>query len=200
MNARPNVKIRWAPGHTNIEGNEAADSLADAEAKEPSTPFGLAAQPTVSGIRTIRKTALATASTAWWSNAKSNLSDWYTQWKLPYQPTRPPHELRLTRPTPARLLAIRSSHGDFAWYHRKFHHDNATLGCTCGRPKTPLHIALCRKTRTASIFRRWPKRPQAPPRTPSEAAKYLQTLWEEPEDFAAFLEITGFYSAKCRPH
>ena len=200
MNARPNVKIRWAPGHTNIEGNEAADSLADAEAKEPSTPFGLAAQPTVSGIRTMRKAALATASTAWWSNAKSKLSNWYTQWKLPYQPTRPPHELRLTRPTLARLLAIRSSHGDFAWYHRKFHHDNATLGCTCGRPKTPLHIALCRKTRTASIFRRWPKRPRTPPRTPSEAAKYLQVLWEEPEDFAAFLEITGFYSAICRPH
>jgi hypothetical protein len=194
------VKIRWAPGHTNIEGNEAADSLADAEAKEPSTPFGLAAQPTVSGIRTIRKAALATASTAWWSNAKSKLSDWYIQWKLPYQPTRPPHELGLTRPTLARLLAIRTSHGDFAWYHRKFHHDNATLGCTCGRLKTPLHIALCRKTRTASIFRRWPKRPRAPPRTPSEAAKYLQMLWEEPEDFAAFLEITGFYSAICRPH
>jgi ribonuclease HI len=78
MNARPNVKIRWAPGHTDIEGNEAADRLADVEAKEPSTPFGLAAQPTVSGIRTIRKAALATASTAWWSNAKSKLSDWYT--------------------------------------------------------------------------------------------------------------------------
>ena len=31
-------------------------------------------------------------------------------------------------------------------------------------------------------------------------AKYLQMLWEEPEDFAAFLEITGFYSAICRPH
>jgi ribonuclease HI len=51
MNTRPNVEIRWAPGHTNIEGNEAADSLADAEAKEPSAPFGQAAQPTVSGIR-----------------------------------------------------------------------------------------------------------------------------------------------------
>jgi ribonuclease HI len=200
MGTIPNIKIRWAPGHTNIEGNEAADNLAEAEAKEPSTPFGLAAQPTVSGIRTIRKVALASSSAAWWSNAKSKLSNWYTQWKLPYQPTRPPQELGLTRPTLARLLAMRTSHGDFAWYHQKFHHDSATLRCTCGRLKTPLHIALCRKTTTANIFRRWPKRPPAPPRTPSEATKYLQTLWEEPEDFAAFLEITGFYSIICRPH
>ncbi|KAI1676233.1 polyprotein [Pyrenophora tritici-repentis] len=133
----PNVEVRWAPGHTDIEGNEAADNLADAEAKEPSTPFGLAAQPTVSGIRTIRKAQLAIARAAWWNSAKSKLSNWYTQWKLPYQPTRPPQELELTRPTLARLLAIRTSHGDFAWYHRKFHHDNATLECSCGRPKTP---------------------------------------------------------------
>ncbi|RYN87203.1 hypothetical protein AA0119_g12584 [Alternaria tenuissima] len=106
MDTMPDIKIRWAPGHTNIEGNEAADSLADAEAREPSTPFGLAAQPTVSGIRTIRKAALAVASAAWWSSAKSKLSNWYTQWKLPYQPTRPTQELALTRPTLARLLAI----------------------------------------------------------------------------------------------
>ena len=39
-----NVRTRWASGHISIEVNEAADSLADAEAKEPSTPFGLAAQ------------------------------------------------------------------------------------------------------------------------------------------------------------
>lgn len=200
MDTMPNVEVRWAPGHTDIEGNEAADNLADAEAKEPSTPFGLAAQPTVSGIRTIRKAQLAIARAAWWNSAKSKLSNWYTQWKLPYQPTRPPQELELTRPTLARLLAIRTSHGDFAWYHRKFHHDNATLECSCGRPKTPLHIALCRKTTTANVFRRWPRRPPAPPRTPSEAIKYLKKLWEEPEDFAALLEVTGFYSTICRPH
>lgn len=200
MDTMPNVTIRWAPGHTDIEGNEAADRLADAEAKQPSDPFGLAAQPTVSGIRTIRKAALATTSTAWWSRAKRKLSKWYAQWKLPYQPTRPPLELGLTRPTLAKLLAIRTSHGDFAWYHRRFHHDDATLKCSCGRLKTPEHIALCRKTRTASVFRRWPKRPLAPPTTPREAAKYLQTLWEEPEDFAALLELTGFYTTICRPH
>ena len=144
--------------------------------------------------------AVSPCEQAWWSNAKSKLSNWYTRWKLPYQPTRPPHELELSRPILARLLAIRTSHGDFAWYYQEFHHDNATLTCTCGRLKTLLHIALCRKTTTQSVFRRWLKRPPAPPRTSSEAAKYPQTIWEEPEDFAAFLVITGFYSTICRPH
>ncbi|KAI1676084.1 hypothetical protein KJE20_14341, partial [Pyrenophora tritici-repentis] len=80
---------------TNIEGNEAADSLADAEAKEPSTPFGLAAQPTVSGIRTIKKAQLATARAAWWNSAKSKLSNWYTQWKLPKTAGNPNKPWRL---------------------------------------------------------------------------------------------------------
>ncbi|KAF2843846.1 hypothetical protein T440DRAFT_523952 [Plenodomus tracheiphilus IPT5] len=95
MDTIPNVKIRRAPGHTNIEGNEAADNLADAEAKEPSTLFGLAAQPTVSGIRTIRKAELATARAAWWNSAKSKLSDWYTQWKLPETAGNPNYPWRL---------------------------------------------------------------------------------------------------------
>lgn len=58
MDTIPDINIRWAPGHTNIDGKEAADSLAEAEAEELSTPFGLAAQLTVSGIYTIRKAAL----------------------------------------------------------------------------------------------------------------------------------------------
>lgn len=81
-------------------------------------------------------------------------------------------------PTRSVKSKVRSVHpGSFsAQKDQKFHHGNATLKCTCGRLKTPLHIALCRKSRTANVFRRWPKRPPAPPRTPSEAAKYLQTL------------------------
>ena len=43
------VKIRWAPGHTGIEGNEAADRLADLGAQQD-WDTGLASEPTVSGI------------------------------------------------------------------------------------------------------------------------------------------------------
>ncbi|KAF7572499.1 hypothetical protein PtrM4_074040 [Pyrenophora tritici-repentis] len=43
-----NIQVRWSPGHTRIIGNEAADRLADAEAKAPSQPYGMAAEPTAS--------------------------------------------------------------------------------------------------------------------------------------------------------
>ncbi|KAI1506871.1 Dimer-Tnp-hAT dimerization containing protein [Pyrenophora tritici-repentis] len=46
------VSIKWAPGHLGIEGNEAADRLADLEAQHPSPPTGQAALPTLSGIKT----------------------------------------------------------------------------------------------------------------------------------------------------
>ncbi|KAI0603656.1 RNase-H domain-containing protein, partial [Pyrenophora tritici-repentis] len=46
------VKTRWAPGHMKIVGNELADQLADSEAKDPHQPYGMAASPTRSGIRT----------------------------------------------------------------------------------------------------------------------------------------------------
>jgi ribonuclease HI len=47
-----NVSIRWALGHSNIEGNEAADKLANLEASQPLHPTGKAAVLTLSGIKT----------------------------------------------------------------------------------------------------------------------------------------------------
>jgi ribonuclease HI len=46
------VSIRWALGHSDIEGNKAADKLADLEASQPSHSTGKAAMPTLSGIKT----------------------------------------------------------------------------------------------------------------------------------------------------
>ena len=52
------VSIKWAPGHLGIEGNEAADRLADLEAQHPSSLTGKAAMPTLSGIKTIARKTL----------------------------------------------------------------------------------------------------------------------------------------------
>jgi hypothetical protein len=114
-------------GHTGIVGNEEADRLADLEAKSPSSPIGRAGYPTASGIRSVAKRLLNLARQDWWDATKTKLSTWYNQWNLPYITTKTPQELELPRPTLARLLAIRSQHGDFAWYYKKFKHDNALL-------------------------------------------------------------------------
>jgi hypothetical protein len=187
------VKIRWAPGHTGIEGNEAADKLAGLGVLQQ-WDAGLASEPTASGIRSVYRDLRRDAQCSWWAKYNSKLSPWYKQWKLDYKVKLPP-ELELPRPTLHRLLAIRSAHGDFSWYHRKYVHDNAKLTCSCGRVKDPEHLVRCRKT--ARIFRLWPHKPLSPPADSTEGIEYLMYLMEKPADFAKLLTVTEFYSKIC---
>jgi len=189
------VSIKWAPGHLGIEGNETADRLANLEACYPSHPTGKAAMPTLSGIKSIARQLVHNTHQAWWSNNKSKLSRWYKSWNLDYAPRSGPAELGLPRATLARLLSIRSMHGDFAWYHRKFNHKDANLTCSCGRDKTPEHLVLCRKTLGA--FSRWPLRPPIPPSSRDEGLAYTAELISDPEAFAAFTQLTQYYATVC---
>jgi ribonuclease HI len=59
------VSIRWALGHYDIEGNEAADKLANLEASQPSLPTGKAAMPTLPGIRTTALQLLLSTQQIW---------------------------------------------------------------------------------------------------------------------------------------
>jgi hypothetical protein len=88
------VRIRWSPGHTGIEGNEAADQLADLGAIEPDWDTGLASEPTISGIRSIFRKLRGDARCSWWAKCSANLSRWYKKWGLDYQVKLPP-ELEL---------------------------------------------------------------------------------------------------------
>jgi ribonuclease HI len=189
-----NVNIRWAPGHTGIEGNEAADALADLGARQQ-WDAGLASEPTVSGIRSIFRRLRREAQCNWWAQCSTKLSKWYKKWGLEYR-VRSLAELELTRPILHRLLALRTSHGDFAWYHTKFKHDDAKLTCSCGRVKAPEHIVHCRKT--VQLFHSWPQKPRCgPPSSPLEGIKYLSSLMAKPTDFAKLLTVTEFYSKIC---
>lgn len=115
---------------------------------------------------------------------------------LEYRVTPLP-ELDLPRATLHRFLSIRSSHGDFSWHHTKFAHEDAKLLCSCGHKKTPEHIVHCRKTTTASQFRKWPQRPPMPPTSRATGIDYLTRLMAKPADFAALLQVTEFYSKIC---
>jgi ribonuclease HI len=189
------VSIKWAPGHLGIEGNETADRLANLEAQHPSLPTGKAAMPTLSGIKSVARKALRSTQQIWWSDKKNKLSKWYKSWKLDYSPRRGPGELDLPRATLAKLLSIRSMHGDFAWYHRKFQHIDANLTCSCGRDKTPEHLALCRKT--LGSFSRWPLRPPTPPSGRADGLAYTAVLIGDPEAFEVFIQLTQYYTKVC---
>ena len=86
-------------------------------------------------------------------------------------------------------------HGDFAWYHQKFNHSDANLTCSCGRDKTPEHLALCRKTLGA--FGRWPLRPPAPPSSRADGLAYTAALLGDPEAFETFTQLTQYYTKVC---
>ncbi|RAL63322.1 hypothetical protein DID88_004398 [Monilinia fructigena] len=77
-----------------IEGNEMADELADAGAKEGRMDNDRSAEPTISGIGTTAR-ALANVTTSdWWRRRYTGLSASYRKWELGYAIAEPP-ELRL---------------------------------------------------------------------------------------------------------
>jgi len=188
------VEARWAPGHMGIPGNELADALAEKEAKAPHRPFGSAKNPTYSGLRSVCRKLLEQARGHWWDTKSCKLSAWYSQWKLPYATRRPPPMLDMPRRILARALMIRSKHGDFAWYHTKFKHDDATLTCPCGKATTPEHPVFC--PRSKEHFRLWPLRPAAPPSTRQEGLDYLTLLMGRPEDFVSFIRVTNCFGLR----
>jgi hypothetical protein len=180
-----------------IEGNEEADTLAGSAA-DPFSPKWIddpiALRPTVSGIRSLARDIKKTAMDSWWATVEPKLSSRYRKWAFPYA-VRPLKELDLPRSTLHRLLAIRTGHGDFDWYHKKFKHDDAVLNCSCVKKKTPDHLVHCRKT--FRFLWNWPFKPKRPPRNQSEGWDYLRLLQGSPRDFEKFLQLTGFYSRIC---
>jgi hypothetical protein len=169
-----------------IVGNETADRLADLEAHQPQDISGLTAEPTISGLQSDARHLRCKAEAAWWATQKPKISTWYKKWELPYK-TTPQAQLSLTRPILAKLLAMRTTHRDFAWYHQKFKHDDAILSCVCGKDKSPNHLVHYPRMRRR--FRQWPMRPVWPPSDTKEGIIYLNQLLSGPEDFADFIRL-----------
>ena len=188
---RNGVQVRWCPGHKGIDGNELADKLAKEGQKADPDPD---AGPTIAGIRAQARRLLRAQKEVQWNQVQDGLSSRYKSWHLDYN-LRCPEELGLPRPMLQKYLAIRTGHGDFAWYHRKFKHDDAELDCSaCRRAKTPEHIVFCRKTTGRRTFDEWPwpgDRERRYPDTPTEKHRYLADLIETPTAFKDFLGATG---------
>ena len=175
------IRVKWCPGHMGIEGNMEADVLAG-EAADPERPIWAddlkALQPTASGVRSYARAIKSEAAALWWARKSTLLSERYRQWALDYKICTP-KELALPRATLHRLLALRSGHGDFKWYHEKFKHENAVLECLCGRAKTPDHLVHCRLTQ--QYLYKWPLKPATAPRTREAGHVYLKALQASPK-------------------
>lgn len=181
----PPPQVRWCPGHADIEGNDVADSIAKEAATRPPPRSTRRLYSLASARRYIRTGKWSAAQAAWEQNCHGP----YLAYDLPAD--RVPRELRLPRYSLGKLLAIRSHHGDFAAYHQRFNHENATLTCRCGSQKSPLHFWHCR------LPGRRLSRPFGPA---SRALPFVLGTLAGAKAFSRWLTETRFYIEHCPPH
>ena len=130
------VSVRWCPGHQGFRGNEIADKLAGEACQLPAIRHTMS----IARAKTTLKTRYKEAFTEYWTQ---NTPDRYQTLGLSAKAHSPP-ELKLPRQLLGHLLASRSGHGDFAMYHQRFNHKDASLKCLCGLDKEPEHFYYCR--------------------------------------------------------
>lgn len=136
-----NAEVRWVPGHSKINENEEADAVARVTLQ--SLPHNNINPEYISLVylRRLMHNRSQESVDNWWSNARPSR---YQDLDLLMRRRKPP-ELALSRRLLYRLIAARTGHGDFAFYHRRFKHNDVILDCEFGLETSPTHFIRCRK-------------------------------------------------------
>ncbi|KAI0994881.1 hypothetical protein K3495_g13301 [Podosphaera aphanis] len=176
-----NINVRWIPGHSGIEGNELADMEAKRGALMPCP----------------EKLEFSFSLLEKWQEAQKRREreDWWQKYSPPsYQKLEIndapffPKELIMNRRHLGRVIAARTGHGDYATYHTRFKHSEATNDCSCGYSKSPTHFLFCR------ILRRRRGRPEGP------INQLIPSLLGTPKGAIAFnkwLDQSRFFEEIC---
>ncbi|KAI1002860.1 hypothetical protein K3495_g5342 [Podosphaera aphanis] len=143
--SKVNAVVRCVPGHSKITGNEEADVQARAALQELPAPQNTPEYISLAYLRRLMYQRRQDLIDGWWSKVSPAR---YKELDLQMRRRKPP-QLHLSRRLLHGLLAARIGHGDFAAYHRRFHHEIANLecdcDCDCGFENSPTHFFRCRK-------------------------------------------------------
>lgn len=139
------VHLRWAPGHTNVKGNERADALAKEAAKD-----GQLISETTSHaylgteIKRIQTTEQRKEYEMYKTRTESTTSTSRTSYAKTYPLTltttiKTPREL--PREITSAFYSIKLGHGYFNSYLERFQKRDSNL-CSCHKVQTPEHLLL----------------------------------------------------------
>lgn len=133
------VSVKWIPGHSEIRGNDEADAEARAGLRQ--LPQRNVSPESISHafLRRLVNQRRQSLLDAWWDKACPAR---YRALNLQMRRRKPP-ELCLPRRLLHELIAARTGHGNYAAYHRRFQHKDATLECICGKETSPTHFIRC---------------------------------------------------------
>jgi ribonuclease HI len=170
------MTLRWIPGHTNIKGNERADELAKIGIIASRDPESL---PTAAGMKARAARETRDMASKWWLGEETSRPSGFEEAQIVCNPRTCPAALKLPRRILGWHLATISAHGDYKWYHDRYHHMDAEVHCPCGYAKGPEHMVRCPLVEESMA--KWPV-PAKPPRRPDGKYWYDDRVMEKLDD------------------